>query len=61
MLCPVCGSEKLKVSDTRKDLTDNTRINRIRNCTSCGIGWPTKEVPTGIYFELMKMNENKKI
>jgi len=55
MLCPVCGNEKTKVDDSRPDEKDNTRINRRRSCVRCGIGWPTREVPENIYFEMMKI------
>ncbi len=44
MKCPKCGSEKLKVTHTRKqDDGEETYIVRYRRCVECGSAFKTRE------------------
>ena len=55
MICPICGNDKTKIDQTRVDNSDGSRVNRYRRCLSCGAGWPTREIPEPIYFEMCKV------
>lgn len=42
MVCPFCGNEEDKVTETRTNLEDNF-VKRRRECLSCGKKWVTHE------------------
>lgn len=50
MICPRCGSEQVKVSNTRQhgNVTDRQRL-----CLSCRWSWHTLEIPAEIARKYM--------